>query len=214
MSKYKGDQQTVDLDDFVRIFMLSILKDCFMTILGEVGDQDEKRDISLSAKIESFQREKMFAALKDQRNEKVNSEQLNGFLQKMKTTDNFDPQTDMFYEASGLKEGIEVINQHMRNRDYGHSRMVIDSLHQWKETRATNKMPSMAQFMNDPLGEKRKLQNIETLNDELKAEIFDHRLNMERAKSFSQDIGLDGKKRQFGRKGEFSGDERFAKLFK
>jgi len=53
----------------------------------------------------------------------------------------------------------------------------------------------MAEFSDDPLGEKQKLKNIENLNGSLRSEVYENKLNIERAKVFCQDIGLNAEEK-------------------
>ena len=72
----KGDQHKIDLDDFNRIFLLSLLKDSFMDVLAQIDHLAGDKSVSLSLKIENHQRQKMFDALKNQMKSKVNAEAL------------------------------------------------------------------------------------------------------------------------------------------
>ena len=71
----------------------------------------------------------------------------------------------------------------------------------------------MEEFSNDPLGEKQKLKNIENLNGSLRGEVYENKLNIERAKIFCQDIGLNAEEKKFGRQNELAQDKRFTRLF-
>ena len=59
--------------------------------------------------------------------------------------------------------------------------------------------PTIKEFANDPLGDKKRKADIESLNDALKSEIYAHKLNKERAKDFCQRVGLDANNNQYGR---------------
>ena len=52
----------------------------------------------------------------------------------------------------------------------------------------------MEDFVKDPLGEKTKLANIQSLADALRSEVYENKISKERAKDFCKDIGLDAVK--------------------
>lgn len=86
--------------------------------------------------------------------------------------------------------------QHVKNRDFCLSRKVIDSVRKWTDQRdGLGKRQTLDEFVNDPLGEKKKHQNISALNDALKNELYEHKLSKVRAREFSSDIGVNATKR-------------------
>ena len=71
------------------------------------------------------------------------------------------------------------MEQHVRDRDYSMSRNVIEQVRQWQEQSkgsSANKI-SLDEFEKDPLGEKKRLANIANLNNDLKGERYENRLN-------------------------------------
>ena len=58
----------------------------------------------------------------------------------------------------------------------------------------------MEDFVQDPLGDKVKLANIQSLNDALRSDVYENKISKEHAKEFCLDIGLDAKKEQYVRK--------------
>ena len=147
----------------------------------------------------------MFSGLRSQRDGKVNAEAL--ILEEAKKAKEGGPVATLL-PANNITEGVAVMEQHVSNRDYVTSRNVIDSVRNWRNARGgqfgTRK--TIEEFVNDPLGEKKMLKNIENLNGELKSEIYANRISRAKAKNFALEIGLDAGKRQDGRKGEFSAD--------
>lgn len=77
---------------------------------------------------------------------------------------------------NGIKDGVQIMAQHVLDRNYKLSRHVTDSLAQWNDQQpgALAKRQTLQEFADDPLGEKRKLQNIADLNNALKNEVFDN----------------------------------------
>ena len=97
---------------------------------------------------------------------------------------------------NGMQDGMNIMQQHILNRDYKLSRKVIDQLASWNDQQpgAYAKRQTLEEFANDPLGEKRKMLNIQTLNNALKTEVYEHKISKEKAKNFCKQIGLDGEK--------------------
>ena len=67
---------------------------------------------------------------------------------------------------------------------------------------------TLDEFSNDPLGEKRMLQNIESLNNALRTEVFDNLMYKQKARAFSKDVGIDAENNKFGKKDSFSKNKR------
>ena len=105
--------------------------------------------------------------------------------------------------------------QHIANRDFITCRNVIDSVRSWKDTQPGALQDKMTneEFQNDPLGEKKRMEKIRTLNNSLKPELFDNKMSKDRAKNFATELDMDATKERFGRNNEFVTDERFQELY-
>ena len=72
----RGDGHRIQLDDFNRIFIISLLKTSFLEVFAQIEELAGDRDVKLSMKIENFQRHNMFNGLRKQRDGTVNAEAL------------------------------------------------------------------------------------------------------------------------------------------
>ena len=52
----KGDSHKLSLEEFNRIFLISLLKTSFLEVLGQIDEASGARDVKLSMKIENFKR--------------------------------------------------------------------------------------------------------------------------------------------------------------
>ena len=129
ISPEKGDGHQLRIEDFNRIFLLSLLKHSFLEVLSQVEASASNRDIKLSLKIENFQRKNMFDGLRRQRDGTVNAEAL---LHKEKPKGKESSAKKglevpaLINAPNGIKDGVAIMSQHVMNRDYKLSRGVID----------------------------------------------------------------------------------------
>ena len=76
------------------------------------------------------------------------------------------------------------MEQHVHDRDYVESRVVIDQVKKWRDYRSGDKsrLFSIEEFANDPFGEKKRTQAIADVNEALKREIYENRISQHKAK--------------------------------
>ena len=204
-------------DDFNRIFILPIAAASFMEMLAEVEDMAEHKDVPLSLKFSNYQRKKMLGGLRLQRENKVDAAAI---MKGSAPEDSLSKKC--FVQAKGsMKQGVDIMEQHLRDRDFVLSRNVVNQVRTWRDQRAgpNSKRVTLEEFVKDPLGEKQRLANIANLNAALKSEIYENRLSQHRAMGYCVDSGLEPKDEdappaETAPDNPFERDQRYQQLFK
>lgn len=118
--------------------------------------------------------------------------------------------------SKGKDSKLAVMEQHTTERDFSQSRLIIEAIKKLKVQQDSNFLnrQTYEEFIDDPFGEKRRMQRAGVLDEETKNQMFVNQVKLKKTKELAESIGLDANAGLFGRKKEFESDERFQALFK
>ena len=76
----------------------------------------------------------------------------------------------------GKDSKLAVMEQHSTDRDFSQSRLIIEAIRKLKMQQDANFMNKQTyeEFIDDPFGEKRRMQRAERLDEETKNSLFDN----------------------------------------